>query len=63
MCKAYVSLTAGFVLLGLAAFNPVLDLFLILRLVAGFTLLYDGAVTLLNLYDDMMNRRNRGSVM
>ncbi len=51
--KAAVHLIAGTVMLWLsvASWNP--DISMILRLVAGFVLLYEGAITLLNIHADM----------
>ena len=51
--KAYVHITAALVLFGLAVTNWNFDVFQVLRLVAGFFLLYEGTITILNIYADM----------
>lgn len=60
ICKSGVYLVTGLVLISLITLNPALDLFMILRLIAGFTLLYEGIVTLLNLYTDTQRTKTIG---
>jgi hypothetical protein len=61
--KAYVHITAALVMFGLAVANWNLDIFQVLRLVAGFFLLYEGTITILNIYADMRRTpiRERGT--
>jgi len=51
--KAGVHLIAGIVMLWLSVASWNLDISMMLRLVAGFVLLYEGAITLLNIHADM----------
>ncbi|MDD1727565.1 MAG: hypothetical protein LUQ50_00670 [Methanospirillum sp.] len=61
--KACVHITAALVLFGLAVTNWNFDVFQMLRLVAGFFLLYEGTITILNIYADMRRSpiRERGT--
>ncbi|HWQ64581.1 MAG TPA: hypothetical protein VN429_09215 [Methanospirillum sp.] len=51
--KACLHIIAALVLFGLAADNWSLDIYHVLHLVAGLSLLYEGAITILNIYEDM----------
>jgi len=61
--KAGVHLVAGFVLLWIGFVNWKIDLFQILKILSGFLLLYEGAITILNVQADIRRSKIREKEM